>query len=135
MDMGGINHYMLALWNGDGLPTPKFGNVAIEKLIQIMLRRGCSQKRFVAKMFGGGNVIGNGQGPNTIGGRNIAIAREILAKEQIPIVGEDVGGDFGRRIVYNTRTGVVLVFHLRRISDRLLPVQKGVELSHRNLVE
>ena len=29
--IGGINHYMLPLWNGDGLATPKFGNIAIEK--------------------------------------------------------------------------------------------------------
>jgi chemotaxis protein CheD len=128
MNMGGINHYMLALWNGDGLPTPKYGNIAIEKLIQGMLRRGCSQGQIVAKMFGGGSVIGSRHGPATIGGRNIAIARETLAKEKIPIVAENVGGEFGRKIIYNTRTGVVLVFHLRPIDENARPIQQGSRL-------
>ena len=32
--IGGINHYMLPLWNGNGLASPKFGNIATEKLIE-----------------------------------------------------------------------------------------------------
>ena len=31
--LGGINHYLLPLWNGEGLQTPKYGNIAIVKLI------------------------------------------------------------------------------------------------------
>ncbi|MBF0165687.1 MAG: chemotaxis protein CheD, partial [Magnetococcales bacterium] len=31
---GGMNHYKLPLWNGDGLPSPKYGNIAIAKLIE-----------------------------------------------------------------------------------------------------
>jgi chemotaxis protein CheD len=115
LEIGGINHYMLALWNGEGLPTPKYGNIAINNLLRRMTDRGRSKERFVAKIFGGANVIGTRQGPDTIGDRNIAIAREMLAQEKIPITAADVGGDFGRKIVYNTRTGVVLMSRLKRI--------------------
>jgi len=31
LKFGGINHYMLPLWNGQGLASPKYGNIAIEK--------------------------------------------------------------------------------------------------------
>ena len=34
LKIGGINHYMLPLWNGNGLASPKFGNIATEKLIE-----------------------------------------------------------------------------------------------------
>ena len=36
LKIGGINHYLLPLWNGDGLPSPKFGNIAIKQLISKM---------------------------------------------------------------------------------------------------
>ena len=34
--LGGINHFLLPLWNGEGLPTPKYGNIAISRLIEKM---------------------------------------------------------------------------------------------------
>ena len=115
MGMGGINHYMLALWNADGLPTPKYGNIAIETLVRSMLDQGCYQNRLVAKLFGGANVLHPGRGHFDVGGRNVAIARELLAQKGIPIAAEDVGGDFGRRILFNTRTGLALMSRLNPV--------------------
>ena len=114
VDVGGINHYMLPLWNGDGLATPKYGNIAMEKLIQALLDRGCAQARLVAKIFGGANVIGHGPGAFSVGERNIALAEDLLAQEGIPILAADVGGNLGRKILFNTRTGGVLVSKLQR---------------------
>jgi chemotaxis protein CheD len=125
MGMGGINHYMLALWNGDGLPTPKYGNIAIEKLIRAMLDRGCTRERLVAKLFGGANVIGQGPGQFSVGERNILLARELLEREGIPITASDVGGDCGRKVIYNTRTGTVLVSRLKRIDGRPVALPDG----------
>ena len=51
--IGGMNHYMLPFWNGEGLATPKYGNIAIEKLLSRMLRLGCRKENLVAKIFGG----------------------------------------------------------------------------------
>jgi len=125
LEIGGINHYMLALWNGDGLPTPKYGNIAIAKLIRGMFDRGCTRERLVAKVFGGGNVIGPGQGAFTVGERNIAIARELLAEAGIPIVASDVGGDSGRKVIFNTRTGSVLMSRLKRMDGKPLDLPDG----------
>jgi chemotaxis protein CheD len=114
--MGGINHFMLPLWNGDGLATPKYGNIAMENLIRTMAARGCQRQRLTAKVFGGANVIGSGPGPGafTVGARNIEIAWALLEQEGIPITASDVGGDFGRKIIFNTHTGGVLVSRLKR---------------------
>lgn len=125
LSVGGINHYMLPLWNGDGLPTPKYGNIAIEKLIRTLVDRGCSQDRLVAKLFGGANVIGPGEGHYTVGSRNIALAREILEREGISIAASDVGGDSGRKVIYNTRTGVVMVSKLRRTDGQAMALPDG----------
>lgn len=109
---GGINHYMLPLWNGEGLPTPKYGNVAIEKLIRKMLDLGSRKEDLIAKCFGGANVIGDPGTGVTIGTRNIALADEVLAIHQIPVVAREVGGLQGMKIIFNTKTGVVLAGRL-----------------------
>lgn len=109
---GGMNHYMLPLWNGEGLPTPKYGNVAIEKLIEKMLWLGCQKDHLIAKCFGGASVLGEATGQMMIGARNIVMAEELLAIHRIPMVARDLGGNQGRKVVFNTRTGLALVGRL-----------------------
>ena len=52
--IGGINHYMLPFWNGEGLASPRFGNIAIIKLIEKMLAHGADRHNLQAKVFGEG---------------------------------------------------------------------------------
>ena len=125
VEIGGINHFMLALWNGEGLPTPKYGNIAVPQLIRTLLNHGCARDRLVAKVFGGANVIASGAGALTVGERNIAIARDTLSEAGIPVLAEDVGGDCGRKLIYNTRTGTVLVSRLKRVDGQALTLPDG----------
>lgn len=104
--IGGINHYMLPLWNGQGLASPKYGNIAIEKLLERMRNLGCLQKNLVAKVFGGGEVIETSTQFH-IGVRNIEQAMVQLKELGIPIVAQSVGGKNGRRLEYDTDTGAV----------------------------
>jgi chemotaxis protein CheD len=105
---GGINHFMLPLWNGDGLATPKFGNIAIEKLIEKMKLAGSKKEHLIAKVFGGGEVIEYSSKTFNIGLRNITIAFEILNELKIPVVSQSTGGKLGRKIIFNTHTGEVI---------------------------
>ncbi len=114
LQVGGINHYMLALWNGEGLPSPRYGNIAIPKLIENMLKLGCKRHNLQAKIFGGAAVIGNTSGVLNIGTRNIELAENILKDEKIPIIGRDVDGNSGRKILFNTKTGRVLLKKLSK---------------------
>ena len=109
--VGGMNHFMLPLWNGEGLATPRYGNIAVEKLLHKMLALGCSKKHLVAKVFGGANVNGTGNGNEIfmIGDRNVILANQLLDEYAIPIKAWDVGGRMGRKIVMQTGTGVVWV--------------------------
>lgn len=111
LKIGGINHFMLPLWNGNGLASPKFGNIATEKLIEKMLRNGSSAKDLIAKVFGGANQMNSSM---NIGARNIEIAKEVLANNGIQIAAENVGGAVGRKLKYNTGTGQVMMKFLTK---------------------
>lgn len=107
LKIGGINHFMLPLWNGQGLASPKYGNIAIEKLLDKMLSLGCKQGSLKAKVFGGGEIIETNIAQFHIGDRNIIIANEMLQEYKIPVIAKSVGGKLGRKIQFNTETGEV----------------------------
>lgn len=107
--VGGINHYLLPLWNGGGLPSPRYGNIAIGTLVERMRLLGCASRGLQAKVFGGGAVIQGHPGVWNIGERNAALAEDLLHEAGIPIVSRDVGGQHGRRILFRTTTGEVLL--------------------------
>jgi chemotaxis protein CheD len=98
---------MLPLWDGNGLASPKFGNIAIHRLLELMLSSGCSKRNIVAKVFGGGNLIESGSAQFMIGERNIMVARTLLKEMQIDVISSSVGGNLGRKIQFNTSTGEV----------------------------
>jgi chemotaxis protein CheD len=112
LKLGGMNHFMLPLWNGKGLPTPKFGNIATEKLIQNLLMLGCRKEDLIAKVFGGATVVGFAPGMYPVGSRNIQLAEEILDAHGIPIQASEVGGERAMKIDFNSRHGTVI---LRRV--------------------
>ncbi|MBP1680306.1 MAG: chemoreceptor glutamine deamidase CheD [Proteobacteria bacterium] len=97
--IGGMNHYLLPLWNGNGLESPKYGNVAIPKLIENMENIGCLRRNMEAKIFGGANIHRSNSEGQLIGQKNVLIAKEILRQCNIPIKAEDTGGNNGRRIM------------------------------------
>ena len=115
--IGGINHFFFPYWNGEGLSSPKYGNIAIEKLIQLMLKLGSKKSGLKAKVFGGASTLMNPSSLFSIGERNIALAKDILIEEKIPIISSDVGGYLGRKIVFRTETGRVLVKTLKSLNS------------------
>lgn len=113
---GGINHYMLPFWNGEGLASPKYGNIAIAKLIEKMLVLGSDRRTLRAKVFGGGVVLNVTNPFMNIGERNVQLAEDLLGTENIPVLSADTGGRVGRKLIFNTETGVVLV---KKLSNQI----------------
>ena len=105
--IGGINHYMLPNWNGNDLASPKYGNIAIEKLIERMVQLGSRRDNIQAKIFGGGDLIAVDRSAMMIGERNIRVARIILEEKKIPIIASSTGGRKGRKILFFTDSGEV----------------------------
>jgi len=105
--IGGMNHYMLPLWSGKGLASPKFGNIALSKLIEQMIAMGTKKQNLKAKVFGGGVVIQTQSQQFNIGKKNIDIAFKLLDQENIPVIASSTGGNHGRKILFETHTGKV----------------------------
>ena len=107
LEFGGINHFMLPLWNGQGLPSPKYGNIANIKLMQRMVSLGSDPENLNAKIFGGGEILISNNDQFHVGNRNIQIALDMLKDANIPVIGKSIGGVSGRKIIFNTHTGMV----------------------------
>lgn len=114
LGIGGMNHYLLPFWNGNGLQSPKFGNISIPKMIAQMMEKGSTPKTLEAKIFGGASMKVGGSEAMMIGEKNILVAREILNEYRIPIIAEDVGGQIGRKIQFDLERGKVLMKYASR---------------------
>jgi chemotaxis protein CheD len=102
-ETGGMNHILLP---GSCAQTrsARFGLQAMEMLINDLMRLGADRRRFVAKAFGGANVIPGFQSP-TVGDRNNQFVREFLAAEKIPLVAQRLGGCHAVQVNFHTGTG------------------------------
>lgn len=109
--VGGINHFVLPHWTGNGRVSPRFGSVAVSILIEELCTLGCELKRLQAKIFGGSGVM-SAKGAGRLGERNVEVARRLLAEEGIPVVAEDVGGTRGRKLIFHTQDGTAWVRRL-----------------------
>lgn len=106
--IGCINHYMLP-FQVPGEASARYGDSATYQLLKVMTRWNCQKKDVVAKVFGGGNVLEIISAQISVGERNIQVAREILMHEKIDIVSSDVGGENGRKLKFDTSTGIVSI--------------------------
>lgn len=107
--IGGMNHFMLphskaGNWAGD-LQSTRFGNFAMEKLINELLKAGCSRNSLEIKVFGGGNVTDT---QNAIGTENSEFILRYLEAEGLRCAAHDLGGQLPRRIHYYPATGKVV---------------------------
>ncbi len=107
--IGGMNHFMLphskgGNWGGD-MQSTRFGNFAMEKLINELMKAGCSRSSLEIKVFGGGNVTDT---QNAIGTENCRFIMRYLESEGLRCSVQDLGGLLPRRIHYYPETGRVI---------------------------
>ncbi|HZD90710.1 MAG TPA: hypothetical protein VE224_11450, partial [Pseudolabrys sp.] len=107
--IGGMNHFMLAQnttggWGND-LRSARFGNFAMEKLINELIKSGCKRERLEVKVFGGGNVTDSS---NEVGTDNAEFVLRYLQAEGLRCAAQDLGGSHPRRIHYYPQTGRVV---------------------------
>ena len=117
---GGMNHFMLPAsetgnWGDMTGAAMRYGNHAMEVLINTILAKGCPRWQLEIKLFGGGNVT---DGTQLIGHKNAQFALDYLKNEGFEPAAIDLGGNRPRRIHYFPATGKVNRLLLRRSSDR-----------------
>jgi chemotaxis protein CheD len=109
--IGGLAHVLLpspALTRQDGNPA-KFPQSAVHRMVELMVAQGARSERITGRLAGGASMFAALAPPGTLqmGERNLVAARQALRLHGIPLVGEAVGGDFGRTVRFRVRDGRV----------------------------
>jgi len=132
LGIGGMNHFMLpeqsehstVQWGSDAnSAATRYGNYAMEHLLNTLYGLGARKQNLEVKLFGGGQVLAN---MTDIGQRNILFVYDYLRQEGLPIKVADVGDIFSRKVLFFPDTGSVKV---RRITttrnDTIVTREKG----------
>lgn len=126
--IGGMNHFMLprtgkdSIWDSKLLSTAaRYGNVAMERLINTILVNGGRRENLECKIFGGARVLNL---DSDVGTKNIEFVTEYLQIEGLTLEAYDVGGPYPRKVVYFPRTGMVRMKKLRSIQGSTLQMRE-----------
>ena len=111
--IGGMNLFQYPAAPNDARPTARYGDVSTRTLVRMMLSEGSRHRHLEAQIFGG--AFNSSVSPRNIGRENISVARRILARARVRVVSEDVGGEIGRKIVYDTSTNEIAVIRVDRL--------------------
>lgn len=111
--IGGMNHFMLPLtdkeahevdWGQRGMASDatRYGNFAMEHLINMILKCGGRKVNLRAKVFGGGKVL---KQMSDVGDKNIKFVLQYLEEEGIPVESSDLGSFYPRKILFEPCSG------------------------------
>jgi len=112
--VGGAVHYLLPRGRHSHGETGRYGTLAIPALIRAVHALGGRPGALKAKIFGGARVLpslGSSSG-SSLGDSNAAVAWEMLSAENVPVLGSDLGGDRGRRVLFQVEDGAAWVWRL-----------------------
>ena len=118
--IGGMNHFMLPQKSEGshdddiiGAAT-RYGNYAMEHMINDLLKNGAKRQNLELKLTGGGRII---KGMTNIGKRNIEFVLSYIETEGLQALSQDLGGDLPRKVLYHPRSGKMLVKKLRNMHN------------------
>jgi chemotaxis protein CheD len=114
MAIGGMNHFMLPFQINRADASPRFGTVAWQMLLGEMAALGAQRSSLRAGIFGGACVMDAFRAtPDHVGARNVELAEQQIAESGIALVQREVGGSSGRKLVFETDLGRMIVKELK----------------------
>lgn len=135
--VGGINHFMLArdsslnqVARESGRLLGRFGEYAIDLLIDDIKSKGGILSNLEAKVFGGGNIFNMADIDSQVGNVNSKFAFEYLEKIHIPVVKSNTGGILPRKIFFDPDTQKVFMkfidkHHVHDTNGNASPTEKS----------
>ncbi len=119
--IGGMNHFMLptrAIGKVDILSDAfRYGNFAMEHLINDVMKLSGQRSSLEFKLFGGGNVV---KGMGSVGQKNIEFVRQYLDTEHFTVAAEDLGGNYPRKVLYDPGSGKVMMKKIKSLHNETL---------------
>ncbi len=117
--VAGLVHVMLPEAGDNEGNRAKFADTGVEVLVEAMTELGADLDETTAKLAGGSDMLDFSENRSSIGARNLESVRETLAEFDIPVEGEDVGGDHGRSLKLEAATGDLVVKSANQIATTL----------------
>lgn len=120
--VGGLNHFLLpesdnGQWGKTADAAMRYGNHAMETLINDLIKLGGLRSRLEVKVFGGAQII-KGASATSVGQKNVDFIQRYLSNEGLTIAAKHLGGMKPRRIHYFPITGKVQMRLLQRSVDK-----------------
>ncbi len=123
LGIGGMNHFMLPettkhrLTGGDDAVVgnaTRYGNYAMEHLINTILHNGGKRKNLEVKLFGGGKIIPT---LGDTGQNNIDFVLEYIDTEALRLVSQDLGDIYPRKVIYFPQSGRVRMKKIKELHN------------------
>jgi len=118
--IGGMNHFLLPFdskyeqdhWHPTEIVSTasRYGNNAMEMLINQLLAGGAQRSRIQLKLFGGAQMLGKHA---MVGEKNIEFALNYAKEEHFEIVSQDLGGLEPRKVMFDPLNGRAWVKRIR----------------------
>ncbi|MGN0513525.1 MAG: chemotaxis protein CheD [Lachnospiraceae bacterium] len=113
--IGGLAHIMLPdstqIRNNQNIA--KFADTGIVELIRQMVAAGANRSRITAKIAGGAQMFAlkndSASEMMRVGERNVEAVKKVLKEQNIAILAQDTGENFGRTVVLDTADGSYLI--------------------------
>ncbi len=128
--VGGMNHFMLPETSKDRLRSgvesvvgnaTRYGNYAMEHLINVILASGGKRKNLQVKLFGGGKIIPT---MSDVGARNIQFVLEYVDAEALKLLAQDLGDIYPRKVNFYPKTGKVKMKKIQDIHNETLAIRE-----------
>jgi len=132
LGIGGMNHFMLPIKKDTDMNSiisdaARYGNFAMEHLINDIIHNGGQRKNLEFKLFGGGKIM---KAMMDVGKKNIDFVLEYLKEEGYRSVAEDLGGDYPRKVVYFPKTGKVRMKKLKSMHNDTIVSREKTYMDH-----
>ena len=141
LKIGGMNHFMLPEtdqseneinWGNQLSDATRYGNYAMEYMINEMLKQGADKSRLKAKIFGGAMVLDM---KSNVGHKNSMFVRQYMFMEKISVVSEDLGLEYPRKILFDPLSGQAWVKKIGHLNNNTLISREkeySKQLQHEN---
>ncbi|UII57433.1 chemotaxis protein CheD [Cytobacillus spongiae] len=111
-EVAGLAHVMLpdsSLAKAGSLNIAKYADTAVKELVNRLIRQGARSSMLKAKIAGGAQMFqfSTTNDMMRIGPRNVEAVKRELDMLRIALLAEDVGGNSGRTIEFNPKTGLL----------------------------
>lgn len=127
--IGGMNHFLLpARLDGDEVESDsrRFGVFAVESLLNgVSAQAKTARTKLELKAFGGASVLPS---MTNVGRANITFLEGVLQRDSLRLAASDLGGDFGRKVIFHPGTGKAWVKRLAVVDQNQIVAEEAARL-------